>query len=103
MICKKNCKKGLKFPYILTYISVTIKITCHEEPQKIQLNRFCLNHGHLSHLVRNSGCSRLLQLGINGFAGYSVIVYVFMCIVHAFADSALSVKSDDFTENLEEI
>lgn len=41
--------------------------------------------------------------GINGFAGYSVIVYVFMCIVHAFADSALSVKSDDFTENLEEI
>ena len=41
--------------------------------------------------------------GLNGFAGYSLIMYVFMCIIHAFADSALSVKSDNFTEKLEEI
>ena len=41
--------------------------------------------------------------GLNGFAGYSLIMYVFMSVVHGFADHALSAKSDNFTENLEEI
>lgn len=41
--------------------------------------------------------------GINGFAGYSLIVYVFMSVVHGFADHALSVKSEEFVENLEDI
>ncbi len=41
--------------------------------------------------------------GINGFAGYSLIAYVFMSVVHAFADNALSVKSDNLVENIEDI
>lgn len=41
--------------------------------------------------------------GINGFAGYSLIVYVMMSVVHGFADHALSAKSDNFVENLDEI
>lgn len=40
--------------------------------------------------------------GINGFAGYSLIVYVFMSVVHGFTDHALGVKSNNFVENLEE-
>jgi hypothetical protein len=41
--------------------------------------------------------------GINGFVGYSLIVYVFMSVVHGFADYALSVKSDNLVESTEEI
>jgi hypothetical protein len=41
--------------------------------------------------------------GINGFAGYSLIVYVFMSVVHGFADHALSAEPDNFVENIEDI
>lgn len=41
--------------------------------------------------------------GINGFAGYSLIVYVFMSVVHGFADHALSAEPDGSVENIEEI
>ena len=42
--------------------------------------------------------------GINGFAGYSLLIYIFMCVCHGFLDNALSAKTDfDFKENLEEI
>lgn len=37
--------------------------------------------------------------GINGFVGYSVIVYAFMSVVHGFADHALSVEPDGSVEN----
>jgi hypothetical protein len=41
--------------------------------------------------------------GINGFAGYSLIVYVFMSVVHGFADHALGAEPDNFVENIEDI
>ena len=41
--------------------------------------------------------------GINGFAGYSLISYVFLTVCHGFLDNALSVKPDlNFKENLED-
>lgn len=102
MIYKKNCKKRLKFLLVLTYISVTT-LNAMKNIRKFNSVASAVITVILIAWIATLALRGYCSWGINGFAGYSLIVYVFMSVVHGFADHALSVKSDNFVENLEEI